>query len=90
MKLIDQFGRQHSYLRVSLIDRCNMRCLYCMPKEGLKWEPTSSHLSNDELVYVIKIFSEMGIRHVRLTGGEPTLRKGLISLIQRITDETQR
>lgn len=88
MKLIDQFGRQHSYLRVSLIDRCNMRCLYCMPAEGLKWDPTSEHLSNDELVSIIKTFSEMGIRHVRLTGGEPTLRKGLVSLVQKITDET--
>ncbi len=85
--LIDQFGRQHSYLRVSLTDRCNLRCLYCMPKEGLKWSPTSEHLSNDELVYLIKLFSEMGIRHVRLTGGEPTLRKGLISLVERITEE---
>jgi len=85
--LIDQFGRQHSYLRVSLTDRCNLRCLYCMPKEGLQWSPTSAHLSNDELVSIIKIFSEMGIRHIRLTGGEPTLRKGLVSLVQRIATE---
>ena len=83
--LIDQFGRQHSYLRVSLTDRCNLRCLYCMPKEGLQWSPRASHLSNEELVSIIKIFSEMGIRHVRLTGGEPTLRRGLISLVQQIS-----
>lgn len=84
MSLIDQFGRKHSYLRISLTDRCNLRCLYCMPKEGLQWQPSSSHLQNTEIIRLAKIFTNLGIEHIRLTGGEPTLRKNLVELVSAL------
>ena len=84
--LVDGFGRVHTDLRVSLTDRCNLRCSYCMPPEGLDWLPAPEVLTDDELVRVLGIaVGELGITQVRLTGGEPLLRRGLVDLVRRIS-----
>ncbi len=82
MQLIDTHGRVATDLRVSLTDRCNLRCQYCMPAEGLDWMPTEEVLTDDELVRLIGIGVRLlGVRDVRFTGGEPLLRRGLPSII---------
>ncbi|MEU6235079.1 GTP 3',8-cyclase MoaA [Kitasatospora sp. NPDC047058] len=84
--LLDRFGRVHTDLRVSLTDRCNLRCTYCMPAEGLDWLPKAEVLSDDEVVRLVRIaVGRLGITSVRLTGGEPLLRRGLPALVGRIT-----
>jgi cyclic pyranopterin phosphate synthase len=82
--LVDGFGRVHTDLRLSLTDRCNLRCTYCMPAEGLDWLPKPELLTDDELVRVVAVLAEMGVRTVRLTGGEPLLRPGLPGLVARL------
>ncbi|GAA1918226.1 GTP 3',8-cyclase MoaA [Nocardioides hwasunensis] len=82
--LADRFGRVATDLRVSLTDRCNLRCSYCMPAEGLDWLPTEQTLSDDEVVRLITIgVEQLGIREVRFTGGEPLLRRGLVDIVAR-------
>ena len=82
MKLLDQHGRVATDLRVSLTDRCNLRCQYCMPAEGLDWMPTEETLTDDELIRLIGIGVELlGVRDVRFTGGEPLLRRGLPAIV---------
>nr|WP_216659018.1 GTP 3',8-cyclase MoaA [Nocardioides sp. zg-1230] len=82
--MADRFGRVATDLRVSLTDRCNLRCNYCMPAEGLDWLPTEQTLSDDEVVRLITIGVErLGIREVRFTGGEPLLRRGLVDIVAR-------
>lgn len=82
--LADRFGRVATDLRVSLTDRCNLRCNYCMPAEGLDWLPTEQTLTDDEVVRLITIGVErLGIREVRFTGGEPLLRRGLVDIVAR-------
>src|SRR5690606_14247069 len=84
--LIDTFGRVATDLRVSLTDRCNLRCSYCMPAEGLEWMPGDEVLSDDELVRLMDIAVRMlGVTDIRLTGGEPLLRPRLEDLVARIT-----
>ncbi|HWN32207.1 MAG TPA: GTP 3',8-cyclase MoaA [Pseudonocardia sp.] len=84
-RLVDRFGRVATDLRVSLTDRCNLRCTYCMPAEGLDWTPTEELLSNDEIVRLVSIgVHRLGIDEVRFTGGEPTLRKGLEDILSRV------
>ena len=84
--LVDGFGRVHTDLRLSLTDRCNLRCTYCMPAEGLDWMPKPQLLTDDELVRLVGVFASMGVRTVRLTGGEPLLRRGLPGLITRLSE----
>ena len=84
MALVDSFGRVASDLRVSLTDRCNLRCTYCMPAEGLPWLPKPELLTDDELVRVIGLAVQEGVRTVRLTGGEPLLRPGVVGLVARL------
>src|SRR5881398_3321637 len=85
--LVDGFGRVHTDLRVSLTDKCNLRCTYCMPAEGLEWLPSPELLTDDELVRVVEIaVRDLGITDVRLTGGEPLLRRGLVGLVRRLAD----
>jgi cyclic pyranopterin phosphate synthase len=80
--LTDSYGRLATDLRVSLTDRCNLRCAYCMPPEGLDWLPAPEVLTGDEVVRLIRIGVEtLGIREVRFTGGEPLLRRDLVSII---------
>ena len=82
--LADRFGRVATDLRVSLTDRCNLRCSYCMPAEGLDWLPTEQTLTDDEVVRLITIgVQRLGIREVRFTGGEPLLRRGLVDIVAR-------
>jgi cyclic pyranopterin phosphate synthase len=83
--LLDTFGRRARDLRVSLTDRCNLRCTYCMPAEGLDWLPGGELLTDDELVRVIDVaVRQLGIEEIRFTGGEPLLRKGIVDLIRRV------
>ena len=77
----DQFGRAIEYLRISVTDRCNFRCLYCMPAEGLPWLPRADILSYEEIAAVVSQLAPLGLRRVRLTGGEPTIRPQLERLI---------
>ncbi|HEX8848435.1 MAG TPA: GTP 3',8-cyclase MoaA [Gemmatimonadaceae bacterium] len=77
----DQFGRAIEYLRISVTDRCNFRCLYCMPADGLPWLPRADILSYEEIAAVVSQLAPLGLRRVRLTGGEPTIRPQLERLI---------
>jgi cyclic pyranopterin phosphate synthase len=87
MMLADRFGRIATDLRVSLTDRCNLRCAYCMPPEGLDWLPAPEQLTDDEVVRLVRIGVErLGIREVRFTGGEPLLRRGLAGIIARTAE----
>jgi cyclic pyranopterin phosphate synthase len=82
--LVDTFGRVATDLRVSLTDRCNLRCSYCMPAEGLDWLPGEEVLTDDEVVRLITVAVErLGVREVRFTGGEPLLRRGLPGIVRR-------
>jgi cyclic pyranopterin phosphate synthase len=84
--LVDRFGRAATDLRVSLTDRCNLRCSYCMPAEGLDWLPTDDVLTDDEVVRLIDIaVTHLGVREVRFTGGEPLVRRGLVDIVRRTT-----
>ncbi|NTW09058.1 MAG: radical SAM protein, partial [Anaerolineaceae bacterium] len=69
--LVDRCNRRITYLRVSVTDRCNLRCVYCMPPEGVSWQPHESIMRYEEIGEIIRIAAEEGIREVRLTGGEP-------------------
>ncbi|MFC9709827.1 GTP 3',8-cyclase MoaA [Paenibacillus sp. NPDC056933] len=84
-KLMDPFGRVHDYLRISVTDRCNLRCVYCMPEEGMQFEPTERILSYEEITSIVKALAPLGIRKLRLTGGEPLVRKGLDQLIAMLS-----
>lgn len=85
--LVDRFGRVHTDLRLSLTDRCNLRCTYCMPAEGLAWLPRSEILTDDEVLRLMRIaVRRLGITKIRLTGGEPLLRRGLPRLVARLHD----
>ena len=83
-RLVDRFGRIGRDLRVSVTDRCNLRCSYCMPAEGLDWLPKPEMLTDDEIVRLVRVMVGLGITGVRLTGGEPLLRRSLVSLVERI------
>jgi GTP 3',8-cyclase len=85
--LADSYGRIATDLRVSLTDRCNLRCAYCMPAEGLDWLPKPGLLTDDEVVRLIRIGTErLGIREIRFTGGEPLLRRGLAGIVARTAE----
>ncbi len=80
----DQFGREIEYARISVTDRCNLRCRYCMPECGVKKIPHAEILTLEEVLHVAEIFSRLGIRKIRLTGGEPLLRKNLSTLVREL------
>ncbi len=82
--LPDQLGRVARDLRVSVTDRCNLRCRYCMPAEGLPWLAKPEMLTDDELVRVIGVFVGLGVQQIRLTGGEPMLRRSLVDVVRRV------
>lgn len=84
--MIDQWGRQINYMRVSVTDRCNFRCVYCMPLEGVQLRPRDEYLSFDELAYVIQVGMGLGIDRIRITGGEPTVRPGLVEFCARLKE----
>lgn len=83
--LIDSYNRKLDYLRISLTDRCNFRCTYCMPPEGISLLPKDDILSLEELERLARIFVLLGTRKIRLTGGEPLLRKGIVSLVANLS-----
>jgi cyclic pyranopterin phosphate synthase len=82
--LVDGFGRIGDDLRVSVTDRCNFRCVYCMPAEGLRWLPRDEVLSFEEILRLVRLFAALGVRTVRLTGGEPLVRADLPDLVGMI------
>ncbi len=84
-RLIDRFGREINYLRISITDRCNFRCIYCMPEEGVKWKPMEEVLRYEEMAFFAEIASSLGISRVKLTGGEPLVRKGVCNLIAMLS-----
>jgi cyclic pyranopterin phosphate synthase len=84
--LRDQHGRGIEYLRISVTDRCNFRCLYCMPAEGLNWLPKAEILRYEEITDVVRQLAPLGLRRLRLTGGEPTLRPDLARLVGMLRD----
>jgi cyclic pyranopterin phosphate synthase len=83
-RLIDRHGRRHSYLRMSITDRCNLRCAYCMPPQGIDWAPRENILTADEIVRLGTIFVGMGITKIRLTGGEPLSRRDVGQIAERL------
>lgn len=82
----DSYGRRIDYLRISITDRCNLRCVYCMPEEGIKLFPHNEILTYEEIIFITKILAKLGIRKVRITGGEPLIRKNLTYLIEKINE----
>jgi cyclic pyranopterin phosphate synthase len=78
----DAYGRQMSYLRISLTDRCNFRCVYCMPAVGMKFQPRDELLTDEELLRAVGLCAEIGFTKLRLTGGEPTVRPHLVELVR--------
>ncbi len=83
--MIDQFGRRIEYLRISVTDKCNLRCIYCMPLEGLDWIKRNDLLMYEEIAHIVKMMADMGLRRVRFTGGEPLVRKDLHTLISLVS-----
>ena len=84
IRVQDGFGRKIDYLRVSVTDRCNLRCFYCLPEEGVASSPQGDILSLEELLELIRVATENGIRRIRITGGEPLLRRGLVPLLAQV------
>ena len=82
--LLDSHGRDHAYLRISLIERCNLRCTYCMPEEGVALSPKSHLMTYEEIYKIAKTFSDHGVTKIRLTGGEPLIRKDLPVILEKL------
>ena len=83
--LTDSFGRKHQYLRISLTDRCNLRCTYCMPEESIQLAPRSSIMSYGEIYSIARLFVKHGVTKIRLTGGEPLVRKDAGIILEKLT-----
>lgn len=82
--LVDSFGRTITYLRLSLTDRCNLRCAYCMPEEGIQWMPKEMVITSDEFARFVEAAASLGITKVRLTGGEPLVRRDIVEIVRKI------
>ena len=82
MAHLDAYNRPISYLRISVTDRCNLRCVYCMPPEGVPWRPHEGILRYEEIETIVQAAAELGISKVRLTGGEPLVRAGFVDLVR--------
>ena len=82
--IVDTFGRQHDYLRISLTERCNLRCFYCMPEEGIKLRDKSNFMTTEEIIDIAKVFVELGIKKIRITGGEPLIKKDIKNLLLQL------
>lgn len=86
LNLNDGFNREHTYLRISLTERCNLRCTYCMPAEGVKLSPHHSLMDTEEVLQIAKTFVDMGVTKIRLTGGEPFVRKDIDVILNELTN----
>ena len=84
LSIIDQLGRKHDYLRISLTERCNLRCFYCMPEEGVQLREKSVFMTSKEVLDIAKIFVDLGITKIRLTGGEPLIKKDVGEIIEEL------
>lgn len=84
--LTDKFNRQHNYLRISLIEKCNLRCAYCMPAEGVPLTPKNQLMQADEILKIVKIFVKNGVDKIRLTGGEPLVRKDFSDILKKLSE----
>src|SRR5579862_8852701 len=82
--LVDSFGRLHDNLRISVTDRCNIRCFYCMPESGVQFQPREQILSFEEIEKFVRVAVTLGVRKLRITGGEPLVRKNLSTLIRKL------
>ncbi len=86
-ELIDKYGRHLNYVRISVTDRCNFRCKYCMPPEGVKFLEHSEIMRYEEISFLCRVFWELGVRKLRFTGGEPLVRKGLVDFLKSLNEE---
>jgi molybdenum cofactor biosynthesis protein A len=84
--LIDNHGREINYLRLAVTDRCNLRCFYCMPENGIKYMNRKDLLSFEEMTRLIRVFGDLGVSKIRITGGEPFVRKGIVSFLKGISE----
>lgn len=84
MNLTDHFGRPITYLRISVTDRCNLRCVYCLPGEGVQWQARANQLTAEEIARVTASMAQAGVRRVRLTGGEPLVRPDIVEIVERL------
>jgi molybdenum cofactor biosynthesis protein A len=82
--LIDSFGRKHNYLRISLTERCNLRCFYCMPEEGVVLRDRAEFMTSEEVVYLAGLFVKLGVEKIRLTGGEPLIKKDIANVMTQL------
>jgi GTP 3',8-cyclase len=82
--MLDPFNREINYLRISVTDRCNLRCVYCMPQDGVKLIPHQEILSFEEITHIAQVAVTLGIKKIRITGGEPLVRKGIVTLVSMI------
>lgn len=82
--IVDRFGRVHDYLRISLTERCNLRCFYCMPEEGIQLRDKAEFMSSEELLTIANTFVKMGVKKIRLTGGEPMIKKDFDTVIRAL------
>lgn len=82
--IVDKFGRVHDYLRISLTERCNLRCFYCMPEEGIQLREKSEFMSTEELLSIAKTFVSLGVKKIRLTGGEPLIKKNAEKILREL------
>ena len=81
---LDAFGRNINYLRISVTDRCNLRCVYCMPRQGVQWQPLGDQLTVDEIARVVAAAAQGGVNRVRITGGEPLVHPHIVEIVRRI------
>src|SRR5919109_4669761 len=84
--LLDQLGRVHSSLRISVTDRCNIRCFYCMPNENVRFRPRDEILTFEEIARFVRVVAQMGVHRLRLTGGEPLVRNDLSRLVSMLAN----
>jgi molybdenum cofactor biosynthesis enzyme MoaA len=84
--LIDNHGRQINYLRLAVTDKCNLRCFYCMPSEGLNWIPKKKLFTYEEMLHLCTLLAKMGIEKVRITGGEPFIRKDIMQFLYSLSE----